>query len=263
MEYLISIVFILGGLVSIFYLRPRIKSKLLEIQYIKTTSIKGLLDNFKSMIDMGLGDSYREYVELKGKIANKGIETPFSNRMVGYVESAVYSVSEKTEVYYDKDNNRKTRIEKVENLISRDKSSQDIEFYDNSSDEKITLEINAVGCELDINKTFDRFEPKSNLSRYSYFNSMSFSNTDSNHLGYRMEELVIDENQNLYVIGEAYAVGDRIHIGKSLEKDKPFIVSTKSEEDLVNTNKNKEKIALFGGIIAIVIGVVILVSKIL
>lgn len=267
MEYLIGIALIIGGFFAIFYLRPKIKSTILEIQYLKTKSVKELLESFKAMADMGLGDNYREYVELKGRILNKGVQTPFSNRMVGYVESAVFSVSEETEVYYDKDNKKRTRVQKVENMISSDKSSQNIDFVDNSTDEIITIEVNSHGCNLDINKSFDRFEPNSNLRKYSYFESHTFNNYNSNsnsrQLGFRMEESVIEENQSLYVIGEAFSVGNTLHIGKPMEKNNPFIVSTKSEEDLVNINKNQEKIALFGGIIAIVVGAFILASQLL
>ena len=71
-----------------------------------------------------------------------------------------------------------------------------------------------------------------------------------------MTEETIEENQNLYVIGEAYKVGNKIHIGKPNDSKKPFIVTTKSEEEIVNNSDQNAKLLLIGGIIAIVIGVI-------
>ena len=61
-----------------------------------------------------------------------------------------------------------------------------------------------------------------------------------------MTEETIEENQNLYVIGEAFRVGDTIHIGKPEDKKKPFIVTTKSEEDLINKSNQNAMFSLVG-----------------
>ena len=74
-------------------------------------------------------------------------------------------------------------------------------------------------------------------------------------------EKTINENQSLYVLGEAFRVGDTIHIGKPQDSKKPFIVTTKSEEDFVNKSDQNAKFALIGGIVAIVIGIIFLVKN--
>ena len=62
---------------------------------------------------------------------------------------------------------------KREEEISTEKSSQEISIKDGSSDDSIDIELNATGCNLDIPKTFDRFEPKSYVNNYRFFNSIS------------------------------------------------------------------------------------------
>ena len=71
-----------------------------------------------------------------------------------------------------------------------------------------------------------------------------------------MTEETIEANQNLYVIGEAYKVGNEIHIGKPQDPKKPFIVTTKSEEEIINKSSQNSLFLLVGGIVAIVIGCV-------
>ncbi len=247
MSIIIAIILIVGGLATIFYIRPKIQAHVTEIKYLQTKNISELRDMFTQMDSTGVGDQYREFVELKGKIvANNLIETPFSNRKVAYCKSKLAQV------------NLKTRINKHENTISEEKSSQDIYMKDDSSEENVVLEINGVGCDLDIPKTFDRFEPKNNLSNYRYFNSFSVNRFGAETLGFKMTEETIEENQNLYVIGEAFRVGDTIHIGKPEDKKKPFIVTTKSEEDLINKSNQNAMFSLVGGIVAIIVGIIFL-----
>lgn len=58
-------------------------------------------------------------------------------------------------------------------------------------------------------------------------------------------------NQILYVLGEAYYVGEELHIGTPSEENKPFLISTKSEDDLVKGYKSNAVFTLFGGIATI------------
>ncbi len=260
MNFIIPLILIGGGLVAIFYFRPKNEGNVTEIKYMQTKTIEELKEMFSQMDANGLGNEYREFVELKGNIVSDNlVETPFSNRKVAYCQSELAQVIETTEQYRDSNGNYRTRTNKNEVPISNEKTSQEISFIDNSTKEPISIEINATGCKLDIPKTFDKFEPKNNLNNYRYFNSFSFSRFGAETIGFKMIEKTIEANQNLYVIGEAFRVGNVIHIGKPMDNKKPFIVTTKSEEDLVNTSNRKSLILLVGGIAAIIIGIIFLI----
>ena len=260
-EILIPLLLIGGGLAAIFYLRPKMQRNITEMKFMQTKTISELKDMFGQMEENGLGNEYREFVELKGTIKSDNlVETPFSNRKVAYCESKLAQVTEIREQYKDSQGNYQTRIRKHETVISNEKSSQDIAMFDNSSNETIIIDINGVGCKLDIPKTFDRFEPKGNLGSYRYFNSFSWNRFGAETLGVRMTEETIAKDQNLYIIGEAYKVGNEIHIGKPQDSKKPFIVTTKSEEDMINKTNQNSIIALIIGIIAIVIGIIMFIK---
>lgn len=261
MEILTPLIFIGVGLFTIICLYPKAKNSVLEMKYLKSKTISELKDIFNQMDSNGLGNEYREFVELKGNIVSDNlVETPFSNRKVAYYNSKVSQVEERREESYDSQGHRRTVTTKDENVISNEHSSQDIYVKDSSCNDEVVLEINSTGCELDIPKTFDRFESKSNVSKYGYFNNISYG---PRTLGFKLTEETIEANQNLYVIGEAFKVGDKIHIGKPNDNKKPFIVSTKSEEDLVNSSNQKAMISLVSGIIAIAVGLIILVTRII
>lgn len=258
---LMPIILVAIGCVLIFYLRPKQKNAILEIKYMQTKSIKELLDSFAQMDANGLGDNYREYVELKGYIKTEQLITaPFSNKEVAYCDSSLIQVIQTKEQYRDNNGNIKDKVTKHENVISNEKSSQEIHISDESIEDTVSVEINASGCEVDLPKTFDRFEPKNNLSGYKYFNNFSWNGFGAETIGFKMTEKTINKGQNLYVIGEAFKVGNKIHIGKPMDNKKPFIVTTKSEEDLVNASNRKSSILLIGGIVTIVIGIVMLIQ---
>lgn len=263
MNIIMALLLIGGGLGAIFYLKPKTQNNITEIKYMQTKTISELKDMFNQMDSNGLGQDYREFVELKGTaVSNNLVEAPFSNREVVYCESKLAQVSEISEQYRDSNGNLRTRTTRHENTISDEKTSQVISMTDSSTDEPVILEINGAGCNLDIPKTFDRFEPKTNLGGYRYFNSFSWNRYGSETLGFKMIEKTIEANQSLYVIGEAFKVGNAIHIGKPQDNNKPFIVTTKSEEDLINNSKQKSLFLLIGGLIAIAVGIWILISAI-
>ena len=259
MGIIIPILLVAGGLLAIFYFRPKTQNSITEMKYMQTKTISELKDMFSQMDASGLGNDYREFVELKGTVvSDELIDTPFSNRKVAYCNSRLAQVTESREQYRDSNGNYQTRIRKHENTISNEKTSQVISMKDSSSNEPVVLEINGTGCKLDIPKTFDRFEPKANLGNYRYFNTFSWNRFGAETLGFKMTEETIEANQSLYVIGEAFRVGDKIHIGKPQDAKKPFIVTTKSEEDLINNSNQNALFLLIGGIISIVFGVIMI-----
>ena len=79
MGILIPILLIGGGLAAIFYFRPKIQNNITEIKFMQTKTISELNDMFNQMDSNGLGNDYREFVELKGNIVSDSlVEAPFS-----------------------------------------------------------------------------------------------------------------------------------------------------------------------------------------
>lgn len=263
MGIILPLLFIGGGLFVIFYLRPKSQNHLLEIQFMQTKSIAELKESFNMMDNEGLGDNYSEFVELKAKIVSDNlVEAPYSNNKVAFCDSAIYQVVETQEEYTDSNGNRRTRVNKREIKISDEKSSSEIFVNDGSTTENVGITVNGGGINLDIPKTFDRFEPKNNMGSYrraSSFISNYIGAVDT--IGFKMVEKTIAKDQFLYIIGEAYRKGGQIFMKKPSDSKKPFMVTTKSEEELVSSEKQKALGYLIGGIVLIAIGVIIFFNK--
>jgi hypothetical protein len=78
-------------------------------------------------------------------------------------------------------------------------------------------------------------------------------------LGFRMIEKTIPVGQSLYVLGEAWLEGLKVKIGRPRDVKKPFIVSVRSETDIVQSNNRSARIALVIGIVIAVAGVLVMI----
>ena len=267
MGIIISIALIGVGIYCSVFLRKKAIDDVTEIKFMKTKTIDELTEIFSQMDDSGLGDTYREFVELKGIVNDENkTETPFSKKEVAYCESITYEVLQETKEHIDSNGRRTTSTQKREEELSREKSSQYISMKDNSSNNSVILEINGYGCKFDIPETYDRFQSESDIRR-NPINGVNitinnYSHNNSKLLGYRFKEKTINFSQSLYVIGEAFRRDGKIYIGKPQDSKKPFIVTTKSEEDLINTSNTRAITLLIGGILLIIGGIIYLINNI-
>lgn len=252
---IIGLLLIAAGLFLVLYLRKKLFSTALEIQVMKTSTIGDIKRIFSEMEGIGLSDNNRHYVELKGISDSQNPPvTPFSEQRVAYHESTLSHVYEEVEYYRDDKGDTHERINKHENIISEERSTEPIILRESDSQDVVYIDADEARSKLDTRKSFDRFESEHNMMNYSFFRSFNYGMRQPRTLGFRMVEKTIALSQPLYVLGEAYTNAGRIYIGRPTDKKKPFIISTKSENQLVTSMKLKTQFALFGGIGLVVLG---------
>lgn len=253
-----GILIITGILVSII-IPIRLKNKNIEIQFMQTTTLAELKGILTDNAAAGL-DGYRHYVEVKGSADSDMPEkAPFSEREVAYYNADLFQVYEESVTYTDDKGNRHQKMKRSESLISNQKSSQNVALKDSQTGDKVYIDVSQPGIQLEPLKTLDRFEPSGNMNKYGFFQNFQFGNMGARTLGFRMVEKTIPLGQMLYAIGEAWLEGTRILMGKPKDKKSPFIVSTRSEEAIVQGNKTGANIALVIGIILAVAGILVMI----
>lgn len=239
MNTIISVLLLVmgGSLIGFFY--PKTKRNIKEMELTQTTKISELKEL--------LQDGDNKYVELKGRVSSERlIEAPYSKKQVAYYE---YEIER---VYEERDNNGGSS--RKEERIEFKRSEQEVGILDDSSEESVLLEIYRK-CKLDIPTTYNKFEPKGfNL----ILGNMSFGN-DGRTIGYEIKEKSIEANKEIYAIGEVYKSGGKIFMRKPDEGKRPFIVSTKSEEQLIKSSKRTSIIQLVIGILSLIGGIIVFV----
>ena len=256
--------FIIGGILialGVFcslYFPRRIKDRNIEIRFLQTTSISELASILTENAKAGL-EGYRHYAELKGQAEKDTPQrAPFSGNEVAYYSADLYQVFEKTETFTDNTGSHQ-RIKKSESLITNQKSTGPIALKDAQSSDRVYIDISQSGLQLETMKTLDKFEPVSNIQKYSFFKNYSYGPMGARTLGFRMVENTIPLGNPLYVLGEAILTGGRINIERPRDSKKPFIASVKNEADIVQGNKSSAKAALVFGILIVLGGILVLI----
>lgn len=262
MQLIIGALLIAFGVYMAFFQRKQHANHMLEIQAQETKTIPEVREALEDMAP--IDPNYREMVEVKGIAqSDQPVTAPYSGEKVAFYIAKTVQVSETTETYTDSNGNRRTRTRKHSDTMSEEESSAALLLKDQEGNE-IVIETNGTSKKLDLQKSFDRFDnnyvPYNNRPYSRYQNYTIASRGNSRILGYKKTEEVFRLNAPLYALGEAYMQDGRIYLGPPKAADMPFIVTSKSEEQLIKEKKSSKKIALFGGIAAIVVGIIIIAA---
>ncbi len=237
----------LGGL--LLYFRQKSLDKAMNIKYYETSKIAELHDTHKSIAsELGEGN-FSQVVELNG-VAHS--ENPLQAEHSG--QAALYfraEVSREYEVTVEKrdDQGRITRnIERRTESISNNERFIPFALNDGTG----TIQVDMEGAEKVAQQSVDRFDMQA-PSGYSI--SFGYS-SDSRTLGYRYKEYIIPVGAKLYVLGEASdRRGGGLTVVRPADKKLNFIVSTKSEDELLRGTESSALWLMIGAIASAVGGV--------
>jgi len=229
------------------------------IKNMKTKTVAQLLQKFEQMTILDQGDTYSEFVELKGVVKAAEIyKAPFSKTDVAYFQAGATEVTEKTEQVMDNTGHSQTKITKKEKNVYSESKGTKIEFNDGSTPQNIVLEIGCGGCEIDIPTTLSKYEEFDKMDYLNLPFTITLNSYGEKTLGFNLKEKTIMDNTNLYVVGEAFKLNGIIHISCARNSKKPFIITTKSKEEYLMKFGKSSNLMLIIGIISIIIGIILL-----
>lgn len=262
---IIGILLVALGVWLAVFQRAKSANVAMEIQAQPTKTYDEVKEALEAMQDYD--PNYRETVEFKGYAASSApVKTPFTNQSVAYYVAETVQVSEDTEEYRDSNGQMKVRTTKHEDKLAEEEASCDLLVKDNAGNE-IVVETRGIANKLDLVKTTDRLDredPFANVYVHDSGRIFRRYNTPSygpRHriIGYKQIEKTFPLNSALYVLGEAYMVANRIHIGPPRDSKQPYIVTTKSEEQMLKNTQSSQTTAMVGGIISIVGGLILFI----
>ncbi|MBN1412492.1 MAG: E3 ubiquitin ligase family protein [Spirochaetales bacterium] len=266
MWYILSIALILLG-IGLIIARKFQSDKLFEIKATQTFLVKDLIQEANDVKE-GLGEagSFNKLAEVKGRVV---CDNPVTSELA-QVKCVYYTMQitrKWEETYWDTDPNGNQVQRTREGTDTVAHNSRGVPFYVEDSTGKI--KIDPSGAEMITEKAFSRFQP-GELSGPSIqiggftLNLGSISlGSGRRTIGYEYEESIIPLNRDIYVLGEAVDTNNDLRLLKPSEKGKKFIISVKSEEDLMRGIQGAITGLLIAGLISGIGGVVLLVLRIL
>jgi len=243
-----------GGFLE--YNRRQQLRRVLNIKYHQTTAIGEVIDAYKEISrQLGVGN-YSQIVELKGKAkALSPLQSEFSKKPVVYYTATVTREYETKVRQQDQEGNIYWTTERRTEVISHQEHKIPFLIEDHTGE----IEVNPERAEIHPIKSFDRFEREAEGELFSYIAQKIGYNQGNKTLGFRYQESIIHVGAQLYVLGEAHDRDGHLRVGKPKDDKESFIISTKTEEQLLKESEKNAKISLVGAFIVGIIGVMLIV----
>ncbi len=255
---IIGVACVAGGVYIAVFQRAKSANVALEIQAQPTKTYEEVKEALEAMQDYD--PNYRELVEFKGfASSSQEVITPYSRQKVAFYIAENIQVSEDTEERRDSDGSRRMVTTKHEQKLSEDVSGADLIVKDNFGHE-IVIETKGVENKLDLVQSYDTLD-RSNTGNPTYGRGYGVRANGTGHriIGYKQIEKTFPLNAAMYVLGEAYMISNRIFIGPPKNTKSPFIVTTKSEEQMLKKTQGSQTTSLFGGLALAVLGLVLFI----
>ena len=212
--------------------------KLYQMKSTQTSQIGELQEIAASVAkDIGAG-SFNQITEVKGQAT---CDTPLISELAK-ADCVYYSMNvsrEYEETYWDTDanGNRVQRTRRGSDTVAHNTRSEP--FYIQGSTGKIR--VNPEGASFVTEKVYSRFEPGEVQGGAIRIGGLSINlggvtgGTNRRTIGYRYEEEIIPLQRNLYILGEAADASGELCMQKPAKKENKFIISVKSEEELIRS----------------------------
>lgn len=248
--------------IILFFVRRSQQARHLDIRFAQTTTAKDLVELAKSVQEgVGRAGGFRQPVELKGTIQS---ETELLSE-IAKVPCVYYraDVTREYEEVYTETNPETKQVERKTRRLNEAVSSNSrmVNFYLQDATGKVL--VNPKGAELGRETVVDRFEAyrpggSGSIAFGDFHFTLPGSFSSGGTLGYRFHEEILPVGRSAYILGEASDSSSQLIVQKPAEKGR-FIISLKSEEELVRSAATTVQWTLYGAILCGIAGVVLVV----
>jgi hypothetical protein len=256
---IIGIVTILAG-GALLYFRSRTNNELLEVRATTVSPASEIMELHQSIFDQIGPGGFSQLSEVTGRV-----ETAFPLRSeLAEIECVWFSsrVEERYEERYtetDSNGTKRERTRTAKETISSTTRSTPFQVRDASG----AIEVDPDGARIDGDVVLNRHEGFDNRSRDFTIGSFSFRPSVGRRvLGYEYHESAIPLGTEVYVIGDACdRIEGKLCVRKPTDTEKPFIVSVRSEDEIVSSLQRSATLKKWLGIGLILIGIATVVWR--
>ncbi len=239
MEFVVvGIVFaLLGGF--LVYLKNKEKEKIGIISATETSTVRQLEEQRRAIADEIGGGSFRERVELKGRIeCESPLTADMTKQKCVYFRNVVERDYEEDYWETDKDGHRHRRTRRGSDTVSELVQSTPFHLRDATG----RIRVEPDGAEIDLVQVKDSFQPASSVNMssgriswggFNFQMSSSWSMGEGRRtLGYHFREYLCPLDRNVYLLGEVSDEGGELVIRRPTKEGR-FFISYKSEEQIL------------------------------
>lgn len=262
-----GIIFVLLGLALVFWSKKKKQGAavMAATDTSRVGDLTALVASVRAEMPGGGSSGYAEIVELKGTV---GCDEPVTGELSGQAaaicDSRVVRVVESRHEVRDSGGSTRTEWRKTEEVVSQNRREA-IFYLDDGSGR---IRVLPGGAKLELDKVVDRFEPPGGAEQglgdtltvgYGGFRvavgglAMGMGG-QRRTVGYRFEERVLAVGKPLYALGEVADLDDGLVLRKPEQKGGAYLLSLKSEAELVASASRAARWMAVGGIALAALG---------
>lgn len=248
----------LAAIAVVLFIIGRSQSKkALDLASTETASAAGLaLEASDVAKEIGAG-SFSRTAEIKGLVeCGSPLKAEMSGAACVWYRSTVTREYEETYTERDSDGRSKTGTRRGSETVSSNERRARFMVRDESG----VIVVDPEGAPIDGERVLSKFEQGDvgpSLSIGGFKLSLSALGGGRRTIGYKIEEWALPLGARVYVLGEARDDGGELRIAKPAAKGGRFIITMKSEEQLLSSAKTGSKV------LNIIAGVVLVAAAVL
>jgi hypothetical protein len=254
---IVGAILIAVGVGMILY-KKKVEDKITNVKYHDNSDLKSVLDTCLVISkDLGIGHFSQIVKTSATAVVDRPIKGEFSKMDCVYCETEVIHMYD--ELQETKDENGRIQRKWVSKTESLGKNKFGEEFWLNDTTARVT--INITGANLGLKNDIYREVKTQRPAQFSFTTYNPVQNDKRKSTGYIEVERHLKPGTKLFVVGELHDRDGQPKITKPQDQKESFVVSTKSEEDVIKGLESKAKMLYYGGIVLAVLGVLAIVSS--
>jgi hypothetical protein len=241
----------------LFWQQKRVLNEIFSIKATDTSTVAHLEDLSRTITsELGSSGAFKDQVEVKGEIrCNNPLTAQLSQRQCVYCHTQVTEKYEETYYETDDDGNRERKVRNGSNTLADNTLRINFHVEDGTG----RIQVNPNEAEIQAIEVVDRYELNQGRSTISFGGfTLNVSNQtfgDRRILGYQYNEWVLPLDTRVYVLGEVTDSEGFLMVRKPTEKGQKFLITHKSEEELIKDKQSSAKGFFIGSIVCAVLGV--------
>lgn len=255
---------ILGGLlillgIVLFFVWRSQRNRLVSIRMARPSTIADLQQISNAVAqEIGAG-SWQDYVKIRGKIeCDRPLLSEMNQAQCVYYRTRVTREYEEIITRRDEAGNTIQETERNSETVASNAQSTPFRLLDSTGQ----VEVEPSGATIETVSILSEFQPDTqqlqNRLNYGGF-SLNVQNQNLGRtLGYRYEESILPLDREVLVLGMATDATKNLIIRKPSDPNRKFIISLKIEEELAQATSRGVKLALYGMLSCLTIGILLM-----
>jgi len=229
----------------------------------RISDVQGLVTEVAADLPGKGATGFSQYSQLKGTLrCDNPVEAELSESRVAMYETLIEREIETRYEERDADGNRQVRWRRSTEVMSRNHRAAPFYLDDGSGRVRVVPD----GANIDLETSVNRFEPPEQVERGGSIAWGPLSvrlgaiGSDRRTVGYRFIERVLPLDRPLYALGDLVDTDEGLVMRRPEDKERPFIVSLKSEDQLVASAESSSKYQRIGAMVLAVMSVILVVA---